>query len=476
MSTILCIAGTDPSGCAGLAADQRAINALGHHAAPISTAITAQNTQRFLGFSPVGPESLSLQLDAVFEDLKIGAVKVGMLPTVRMAQALKNYLQEYASIPWVLDPVLESSTGGALVQPGMDDHLLELLPHLDLLTPNTLELARLTHSPVGSIQQAQKAAQTLLEQGAKAILVKGGHLSQNLGTDLLVTREGAWELSPTALPLSEHRRGTGCLLSSAVACYLAEGFSLLEAVKAGRFLVAQGLGHGDSPGKGNGPATAGIPRFSTLKYPVGRFHVLTDTSLQDRFSHVELAEQALAGGAEVIQMRHKSVSKVGSFLDSASELRTACLKHQKPFYLNDRIDLAGATEAQGVHLGNDDLSPLVARKLLGPKATIGLTVHSLEEAQVAQQLPVDYWGVGPVYGTQSKQLDLPALGLEKLAQICALAPVPVIAIGGIQPKNVSELLEAGAHGFAVLSAVCCTESPFEAARSFSEALKKHQER
>ena len=201
----------------------------------------------------------------------------------------------------------------------------------------------------------------------------------------------------------------------------------------------------------------------------GRFHVLTDMVVQDRFSHLELAKMALAGGADTIQFRSKSGS-TRELIDTAIKMKELCAKAGVPLIINDRVDVAIASGADGVHLGQDDFPISLARKLLGEDAIIGGSAGNMEEAKICFEDGADYLGVGPVFSTSSKSDAGPATGIENIRAIAEEFPLPVIAIGGISVNNINELIDAGAHGIAVISAVCLEEDPESAARVFSDAL------
>ena len=203
---------------------------------------------------------------------------------------------------------------------------------------------------------------------------------------------------------------------------------------------------------------------------IGRFHVITDTLLQTCHSHVQLATLAIAGGADVIQFREKGGS-TKEMIRAAEQMQALCTSAGVTFIVNDRVDVAIASGADGVHLGQDDFPITLARKLLGEKAIIGGSAGNLEEAQKCLTEGADYIGFGPVYPTASKADAGPAGGLDLLRRIVETVPLPIVAIGGITTANTPLLMEAGAHGIAVISAVCCQEDPTEAARSLRFVLE-----
>jgi thiamine-phosphate pyrophosphorylase len=204
---------------------------------------------------------------------------------------------------------------------------------------------------------------------------------------------------------------------------------------------------------------------------IGRFHVLTDTALQTCFSHVQLAEFALAGGADTIQLREKGGS-TKEMIRSAVEMQRICRKAGATFIVNDRVDVALASGADGVHLGQEDFPIPLARKLLGQKAVIGGSASTMEEARTCLAEGADYIGFGPVFPTESKADAGPVSGLEVLRHIVETIPVPVVAIGGITTENAYLVMNAGAHGIAVISAVCCQSDPRSATASLRCLLER----
>ena len=202
---------------------------------------------------------------------------------------------------------------------------------------------------------------------------------------------------------------------------------------------------------------------------IGRVHVLTDTVLQDRYSHLELTGMAVRGGADVVQFRQKQGS-TRELIETAREMQKACRDAGVAFIVNDRIDVAMACEADGVHLGQEDFPIPLARRILGPERIIGGSASDLEEARSCVEEGADYVGFGPVFPTTSKDDAGPVSGLEVLREIAEAFPVPVVAIGGIGEDNAVEVMKAGAHGIAVISSVCCRPDPADAARRLCELI------
>ena len=206
---------------------------------------------------------------------------------------------------------------------------------------------------------------------------------------------------------------------------------------------------------------------------VGRLHVLTDTDLQNCFPHIELAELAIAGGADTIQFRQKTGETI-QMIRIAEQVQALCKRAGVSFIINDRVDVAIASHADGVHLGQGDFPIPLARKLLGEGAIIGGSAGNEEEARKCLLEGADYIGFGPVYPTSSKEDAGPASGLDLLRQVVEKIPLPIIAIGGINKDNTVLVKESGAYGIAVISAVCCEKNPEEATRCLLRLLEMRQ--
>jgi thiamine-phosphate pyrophosphorylase len=202
---------------------------------------------------------------------------------------------------------------------------------------------------------------------------------------------------------------------------------------------------------------------------IGRLHILTDTQLQEKFSHRELTRLAIAGGADTIQFRQKHGS-TKELIETALAMKKLCARAGIAFIVNDRIDVALAADADGVHLGQDDFPIEMARKLMGSNKIIGGSAGNIEEALKCAAEGANYIGFGPVFPTDSKEDAGPATGIEVMKNLSEIISLPIIAIGGVNSKNIAEIISAGAHGVAVISAVCCSEDPAAASRILKEAL------
>lgn len=248
-ATALSIAGSDSGGGAGIQADLKTFSALGVYGCSVITAITAQNTRAVTAVSPVALDVVAAQIDAVLSDIRVDAVKIGMLFSPELIEVVAKGLAGFGG-PVVLDPVMVAKSGDALLQDDAVEALIEhLLPRATLVTPNLPEAARLTGAEVDAAEQGRR----ILGLGARAVLVKGGHAEGRVCTDFLLCGDAPFELTSERVETG-NTHGTGCTYSSAIAAFLARGDSLENAVRAahsylnGAIRAADGLeiggGHG----------------------------------------------------------------------------------------------------------------------------------------------------------------------------------------------------------------------------------------
>ncbi|TAZ70806.1 bifunctional hydroxymethylpyrimidine kinase/phosphomethylpyrimidine kinase (plasmid) [Rhizobium ruizarguesonis] len=253
---VLSIAGSDPSGGAGIQADLKAFSARGVYGMAVLTALTAQNTQGVSGVHLVPPQFVADQINAVFADVRVDAVKIGMIANAGIADAVAGALSDHRDIPIVIDPVMIAKGGAALLAPEAVDVLTRrLLPLATLLTPNLPEAAALLQQPVAT-NRAEMAAQAerLRALGPVAVLVKGGHLDSDESPDVLATAAGLHWFEARRVP-TKNTHGTGCTLSSALAAELAKGASAQEAVAIAKVYLAGAVAAAGSltVGSGHGP-------------------------------------------------------------------------------------------------------------------------------------------------------------------------------------------------------------------------------
>ncbi|PZM15262.1 bifunctional hydroxymethylpyrimidine kinase/phosphomethylpyrimidine kinase [Rhizobium tubonense] len=253
---VLSIAGSDPSGGAGIQADLKTFAACGVYGMAALTALTAQNTQGVSAVHLVPPEFVAQQIKAVFADIRVDAVKIGMIANAGIAEAVADALAPYRGVPVVLDPVMIAKGGAPLLTPEAVDTLVsKLLPIATFLTPNLLEAAALLKTPLAESRLVMAdQAMRLRSLGASHVLIKGGHLRGEESPDILASEEGlSWFEGERIATVNTH--GTGCTLSSAIASELAKGASPQEAVKAAKRYLTAAITAANllSVGSGHGP-------------------------------------------------------------------------------------------------------------------------------------------------------------------------------------------------------------------------------
>lgn len=252
----LTIAGTDPSGGAGIQADLKTFSALGVYGATVITALVAQNTMGVRSIHDVPPQFIAEQLASVFDDLDVKAVKIGMLSQPAVIETVAAGLERYSARTVVLDPVMVAASGDRLLVPEAVEALRTvLIPKALIITPNMPEAAALLDAPIAENEADMIAqAERLMDLGCRAVLVKGGHGLGPQSVDILLSEEGLSRF-PARRVATQNTHGTGCTLSSAICAELAKGRSLTESVSAAKAYISAAIEASDllSVGKGHGP-------------------------------------------------------------------------------------------------------------------------------------------------------------------------------------------------------------------------------
>lgn len=254
---VLSIAGSDPSGGAGIQADLKAFSARGTYGMAVLTALTAQNTQGVTAIHALPPDFVAAQIEAIFSDIRVDAVKIGMIANAQIAEAVAEMLEAHAAgIPIVLDPVMVAKGGAQLLANDANQAIIErLLPLATVITPNLPEAASLLGEPEAETRDAMaEQARRLLQHGPRAVLIKGGHLQGKDSPDVLADASGVTWFEGTRLK-TRNTHGTGCTLSSVIAAELAKGQAMTEAVRVAKAYLADAIASADnlSVGSGHGP-------------------------------------------------------------------------------------------------------------------------------------------------------------------------------------------------------------------------------
>lgn len=265
IANVLTIAGLDPSGGAGILADVKAMSACGTYGMAVVAALTAQNTCGVSGWQPVAPDFVRAQIDAIFEDIRVDAVKIGMLGTPEVIDAVAEALERHRPPFVVLDPVMVAKGGDRLLAKEAESALCErLLPLTTVITPNLPEAAVLAgEAEIRERGEMPALARKLLERLAPDawVYLKGGHLTESESPDLLLSRETSLTFEAPRIS-TKNTHGTGCTLSAAIAAQLGRGESLPEAVRKAKAYVYEAIAHADELGVGHGHGPTN--HFATL--------------------------------------------------------------------------------------------------------------------------------------------------------------------------------------------------------------------
>lgn len=252
MRRVLTIAGSDCSGGAGVQADLKTFSAHGVYGMSVIVSVVAENTARVIGIEDVSPEMIEAQIDAVFEDIGVDAVKVGMLSQPGCMMAVVKKLREYRPANVVIDPVMMAKNGSPLMDPGSVGTLIrDVLPLADVLTPNIPEAERISGGAISCVADMERAAREIHGLGPRSVLVKGGHRVGD-ALDVLFDGERFHHFSAERID-TKNTHGTGCTYSSAIAANLALGLPLPEAVQRAKAYVTTAIRHALALGKGCGP-------------------------------------------------------------------------------------------------------------------------------------------------------------------------------------------------------------------------------
>jgi hydroxymethylpyrimidine kinase/phosphomethylpyrimidine kinase len=254
MIIVMTVAGFDPTGGAGVLADVKTISAFGCYGVAAVTSITAQNTESVYGMSNVSVETVAQQMEALFDDLPVSAVKTGLLPTCEVVESVADEIRYHDGAVVVVDPVLRSSSGFNFVDEAARNAMVEqLFPLATLVTPNLAEAELLTGlSSSGDLDGMERIGRRILKMGPGAVLLTGGDVASEDATDLLVTRYETLQISAPRIH-SRHTHGTGCTLASGITCLLAKGFTVRESVISAKDYVSHGIKNAPGIGKGHGP-------------------------------------------------------------------------------------------------------------------------------------------------------------------------------------------------------------------------------
>lgn len=252
MKKSLTIAGSDSCGGAGIQADLKTFSALGVYGMSVITAVTAQNTQGVFAIQDITPDIIKAQIKAIFDDIHVDSVKIGMVSKINTIKTIAEALKKYTPDCIVLDPVMVSKSGYHLLEPEAKTSLVkDLLPLASIITPNLPEAEMITGLTINTLDNMEEAAKTIFGMGPRNILIKGGHLEGD-AIDILYDGKEFKYFHSKRIP-TKNTHGTGCTLSSAIAANLAQGLTVEVSVTAAKKYITSAIEHSLSIGKGVGP-------------------------------------------------------------------------------------------------------------------------------------------------------------------------------------------------------------------------------
>lgn len=479
----LTIAGSDPSGGAGIQADLKTFSALGVYGTSAVTAITVQNTVGVKYVHTLPPETVYDQIAAVMEDIRPDAVKTGMVNDAATLDAIIRALETYRPCHIVVDPVMVSTSGCSLMQSDALRMMKErLLPLADIVTPNLPEAFALAGF---NGKDTDKTAAAILGLGVKALLIKGGHTEGGTKTDYLyLDPESGKNMAVSGIRHTElssdtvntvNTHGTGCTLSSAITAFLARGLGMEQAVRYAKQYITSALEAGAdiAAGKGHGPVNHFFRNEKRQQYLLTR---LTDdimnasrvqfiTHSTDRYSCFDSAMLALEGGCKWIQLRMKDTDE--SVLERvALQILPECRRRGAVFIIDDNVEVALRIRADGVHLGKNDMPVSEARRIAGDRLIIGGTANTAEDIYRLAEQGADYIGCGPFRFTTTKKNLAPVLGAEGYRKLTGLMRdkginLPIVAIGGITYDDIGTIMGTGVTGIALSGSILRSVNPAE---------------
>lgn len=468
------IAGTDSGGGAGLSADQRAADAFGVHLCPVVAAVTAQHSQAVVRVTPMSREVLTAQLAALADDMPPQVIKTGLLCSVAAVQCVAGWvdrLRELAPVALVVDPVLGASTGVGFADEAVVAAYRELLlPRATLITPNRREAAMLLAQavPGETVAEIPALGRALREHGAQAVSITGGDSAdhQGLVMDWIDTPQASGWLAGPRVD-TPHHHGTGCTFASSAAAALALGFVTADALVLAKMATSHALQQAYPAGAGAGPVraargfarqAAAMPLLSWGEMPVFARPLPRREPALGLYAIVDSASRVadvVAAGVRTVQLRVKQPpSPDGQWpLALREDIQRSvdlCRMNRAQGFINDHWELAAACGAEGVHLGQEDLLALGDEgraRLQATGMSLGISSHGLWELARARALAPRYIACGPVWPTLTKTMPWRPQGLDNLAWWCAMAGIPVVAIGGLlQADQMQAAAACGADG------------------------------
>ncbi|HVV68402.1 MAG TPA: thiamine phosphate synthase [Gammaproteobacteria bacterium] len=479
------IAGSDSGGGAGIQADLHTFQALGTYGCSVITAVTAQNTFSVTAIHNVPAENVAAQIAALAEDLKPKTIKLGMLG--ESAEPIVHFLKEYSGSV-VLDPVLISTSAHNLFSDDINQRIgmiLQMLPLVTLVTPNIPEAETILGLTINTHADIIKAAQKFLSLGVQSVIIKGGHIKQDLFAQDYFTdgKEAFWLACYRDLNGNYH--GTGCTFASAITAALATDYNLYDALVIAKMYVTEGIYSAKKYGAGAEPVMHSAWSNEQQQLPFLSQKPLTETvkpfpdcgvnklGLYPIVDAASWLTKLLPCGVTTIQLRVKN--KTGTELEN--EIKAAieiAKKYSARLFINDYWELAIAHGAYGVHLGQEDLRTADIPRIKNAGLRLGISTHNYYELAIAHALRPSYIALGPIYPTTSKVMPHAPQGIARLKHWRNMLNYPLVAIGGIGLPQFSEVSAAGVDGIAMISAITQAEEPIKTTQQMLDLIADQQ--
>ncbi len=469
------IAGIDSSGGAGIAADLLTFSNFNCHGCSVITVVTAQNSGIVNATSECTGEVVAAQIDTLQQQLRPAAIKCGVLGSVASIQYIGNYLTGYDG-PIVYDPVLASSSGKSFVSAEILRSLKALIiPHVTLLTPNIIEAERLLNKKISTLADIRDAAYRLLQWGAKAVLLKGGHGSHR-SSDFFVTAEYEFWITAETLAI-KNVRGTGCTLSAAIAAAQAVGCGLTDAIVLAKMYLTQGIRLSSSDGFFvhqkllDNPLN--LPWITSKPTDVRYFFPSCgDLGFYPIVDSANKVKQLLAMGVMSIQLRIKTPASINLETEIAAAITVATAYPNSKLFINDHWKLAIKYRAYGVHLGQEDIIAADLGAICKAGLRLGISTHNFHELAIAHAHQPSYIAFGPIYPTLTKKMGIQPQGLERFKSWLHIVTCPVVAIGGIDLNNLDVVMAAGAKSVAVISVIAKSKNLLATVEQFQQRFSE----
>lgn len=495
------IASSDSSAGAGIQADLCTFHDLGADGCSVISAVTAQNSQSVHLVESVSEKMFTQQLASLAQDMPAKVIKIGLIASIEhvkiLTQQLALYKQTWLQKPFVIyDPVAIASTGDEMAEEGINDVIKrELLPQIDLLTPNANEVLSLSGHALISGESFKPAVDKLISMGCGSVLIKGGHFELVDEIALDYWSDGIREIALTSPRLTDvHTHGTGCTLASAIAATMALDYVIEDALVIAKAYLNQGLKGSKALGAGEGSvAHLGWPtdrdNFPAVVLPESTIGYELDLQgtleagpgfkacesiklgLYPVLDSLEWLERVLKLGVKTLQLRikDKQPEEVEQQIIDAIALGK---KYNARLFINDYWQLAIKHGAYGVHLGQEDMEVADLPQIAEAGLRLGLSTHGYYEMLRARQLKPSYIALGHIFETQTKNMPTDPQGLRRLSKYAGLmSDFATVAIGGINLDRAPAVWDCGVGSIAVVTAITLADDPKQVIERFNEIMQ-----